>query len=347
MTTLTPVHDSVRDEIPRWFDSLLDAFSSAVSELVTEVEKLDAPFSQERLGDAANVVQRRLDGQFAALSAGLRHLDVDELAAAVARCRGLVGPIFDRSELLARLFSKPLGYAGDYEMMNMIYAEHTAGSDLLGQALGRYAVAMPEACAVRNRVAYLGDKIVAAADKATSERPARILSVAAGPALEIQALLAVHDGLLERSHFVLLDQDPRALAHARRQINAVTSDASNVEYLRCDIREVIKHGLEQPRFDLIYSAGLFDYFSDRTARAAAARLAESLALGGSLVIGNFGPGGPSRALMELVLDWHLTYRSADRLKELYSTLGHPVHIEAEPSGINLFAIINGLAEVTH
>jgi hypothetical protein len=67
------------------------------------------------------------------------------------------------------------------------------------------------------------------------------------------------------------------------------------------IRTVIMAGLSDS-YDLVYSAGLFDYLKDRAARAAGARLAGALAPGGSAVIGNFDVANPTRSLMELILD---------------------------------------------
>ena len=342
MTTLASNVEAIPRAIPLWFDSLIDSFCAAVARLSAEVRAREArnPHAGDsESNEVANLAGSHLDRHFAALSSGLTHLEADELSAAVARCRAEVGPVFDASFLLARCFAKPLGYPGDYQIMNMIYAEDANGTGLLGRGLGRYALDVPESRAVRNRVGYLIDKIRGVLAQTAPGRAVRVLSVAAGPALEIQALLAAEPKLREDTHLVLLDQDPRALRHARDRIAAVTGSRTNITFLCRDIRDVITTGADEAGFDLIYSAGLFDYFSDRTARAAAARLFESLAPTGELVIGNFTLGGPSRALMELVLDWRLRYRTADDLTALYGTLGGSLTVEAEPTGSNLFAVI--------
>jgi hypothetical protein len=102
---------------------------------------------------------------------------------------------------------------------------------------------------------------------------------------------------------------------------------------------VITEGLNGS-YDLIYSAGLFDYLKDRTARAAGARLVAALAPGGTAVIGNFGTANPSRAMLELILDWPLHHRSASDLRRLFGDLGTGMTIEQEATGINLFAAIS-------
>lgn len=342
MTTLASNVEAMPRAIPLWFDSLIDSFCAAVARLAAEVgarEARDPDVGDSEVNEVANLARSHLDRHFAALSSGLTHLHADELSAAAARCRAEAGPVFDASSLLARCFAKPLGYPGDYEMMNMIYAEDADGTGLLGRGLGRYALDMPEGRAVRNRVGYLIDKIRGVLARASRERAVRVLSVAAGPALEIQVLLAAEPKLREDMHLFLLDQDPRALRHARERISSLTGSATNITFLCRDIRDVITTGPDEAGFDLIYSAGLFDYFSDRTARAAATRLFESLAPNGELAIGNFNLGGPSRALMELILDWRLRYRTANDLTALYGTLGGNLTVEAEPTGSNLFAVI--------
>ena len=111
--------------------------------------------------------------------------------------------------------------------------------------------------------------------------------------------------------------------------------------LRCintNIRTVIAKGLEGS-YDLVYSAGLFDYLKDRAARAAGVRLVDALAPGGTAVIGNFDVANPTRPLMELILDWPLHHRSAGDLGRLFGDLGTGITIEREATGVNLFAVI--------
>jgi len=47
------------------------------------------------------------------------------------------GPLIDLSPFAARCFHKPLGYAGDFEMMNMVYRNESLGDTLFGRSLSR------------------------------------------------------------------------------------------------------------------------------------------------------------------------------------------------------------------
>jgi hypothetical protein len=254
------------------------------------------------------------------------------------------GALIDLSPVAARCFHKPLGYAGDFEMMNMFYRNESLGDTLFGRSLSRVFLDSDAGQAVRHRVRYLAGKIKAAAARVGPHRPVRILSVAAGPAMELQQILRADPALVQagRAEIALLDQDASALRHARGQIGARAAQASVEVTLRClntSIRTVIAEGLNGS-YDLIYSAGLFDYLKDRTARAAGARLVEALAPGGHAVIGNFGTANPTRPLMELILDWPLHHRSASDLHQLFGDIGTGITIEQEATGVNLFAVIS-------
>jgi extracellular factor (EF) 3-hydroxypalmitic acid methyl ester biosynthesis protein len=255
------------------------------------------------------------------------------------------GALVDLSPVAARCFHKPLGYAGDFEMMNMVYRNESLGDTLFGRSLSRMVLDSEAGQAVRHRAPYLAGKIGAAVARRAADRPVRILSVAAGPAMELQLLLREDATLLRagQTEIALLDQDAGALSHAREHIHALAGQAAVPVTLSClntSIRKVITDGLEGS-YDLIYSAGLFDYLRDRTARAAAARLVAALAPGGQAVIGNFAAANPTRPLMELFLDWPLHHRSADDLHRIFAGLGNGMAVEQEATGVNLFAVLSG------
>src|ERR1022692_1907759 len=106
------------------------------------------------------------------------------------------GALVDLSPFAARCFHKPLGYAGDFEMMNMVYRNESLGDTLFGRSLSRVLLDSDAGQAVRHRAHYLVGKITAAAVRGGPHRSARILSVAAGPAMELQLILRKDPSLL-------------------------------------------------------------------------------------------------------------------------------------------------------
>jgi hypothetical protein len=92
---------------------------------------------------------------------------------------------------------------------------------------------------------------------------------------------------------------------------------------------------------LVYSVGLIDYLPDRMVTALADLAFAMLRTGGRLILGNFHPRNPTRALMEHVFDWRLTHRTEDDLDRLVSASafsGPASRMLYEPQRINLFGV---------
>ncbi len=241
-----------------------------------------------------------------------------------------------------RAYSKPLGYAGDYEMMNLIYRNENVGESLFARCLHRFCIDVPAAQAVRNRASYLVNKITSAIDTVPESDELRILSVACGPSKEWQLLVPQLKNTPKNITVDLLDQDEDALLCAQSELKHLTQvhDSSvRFRFVRKAIKNVISRGMGENKYDLIYSAGLFDYFSDPVAFTAASKLFDSLKPGGKLIIGNFDVGNPSKTVMDYVFDWPLIYRSEQDLRNLYQNLSDVISVEKEELNINLFCVI--------
>jgi len=252
--------------------------------------------------------------------------------------RSVMGQYLFQSYYANRAFLKPLGYAGDFEMMKTVYQKELRGSSLFGRCVERYFTEVPEAQAVRNRGRYLQNKILEVLKKKPG---AKILSVASGPAQEIQYLVSENHNLLKGSQIDLMDQDQEALKLSQRSILSLLRSMkveANIQFHNYAVKNIIENGTPESGYDLIYTAGLFDYLTSGVAKAAARQLFNSLGPDGILVIGNFDTSAPNRFGMGLVTDWYLIYRTEDELINLFSFLGQ-VKIEKEPLGINLFAVI--------
>jgi chemotaxis methyl-accepting protein methylase len=226
-------------------------------------------------------------------------------------------------------------------MMKSVYRGENRGKTLFGKCMEKYFVSVPEAQAVRNRGLYLLEKI-----KSTAEGPARpikFMSVACGPAMEVQLLMKSHAEMLhENVEFHFVDQDIEALKECQRAIGHIarqTDAKCKFFFHNWAIKNIIENGLPQKGFDLIYSAGLFDYLSDPVAQFAARQLYSALKNQGQLIIGNFDISAPNRFGMSLVTDWNLIYRTREDMSRLFSPVGN-VAVEKEQLGINLFAVLN-------
>lgn len=254
-------------------------------------------------------------------------------------------PLFAESPFIRRSYEKPLGYAGDYEMMNMLYRDHAEGETLFGKALNIYATHEAAARANINRISYLGEKIRNAVAASPRER-IRIASVGCGPAREITTLLTESPELGARLDVALIDQEERSIAYCERTLAPlVRKTGARIQFIRESVRKLITtRKLEQAlgARELIYSAGLFDYLSDRAFAALLGTLWGAVAEGGTLAIGNVAAHNPSRWMMEYILDWFLIHRSPadlERMGAALSPAASSMHVQSEPMGVNLFLVV--------
>lgn len=253
---------------------------------------------------------------------------------------------FMKSKLFHRSMAKPLGYAGDFEMMNIIYRNQFEGEDIFSQVMNKIDCEGTAARAVRNRRSYLYKKIrdLLSAEKSNSH--IKIMSVACGPSLEFYDLV---DGMVDKDlpyvlEFIGIDQDRLALDDARSRIEPLADKHKKIKvhFEEDNIKRLIV-GKDNNRslykkIDLVYTAGLFDYLSDRASNRLIHKLYSFLKPGGTLIIGNFGLYNPQRFIMEFGAEWFLIHRNEENLKDLAGDLpGSPgISVEKEPEGINLF-----------
>jgi extracellular factor (EF) 3-hydroxypalmitic acid methyl ester biosynthesis protein len=243
---------------------------------------------------------------------------------------------------------KPLGYPGDYEIMNGLYGNHFAGPTLFAKGVNLAFVSTPAATAVRMRKELVKQKLAEVLDRRGAEGTVRVLSIAAGPAQEVYELLQERHELPRAVEIVLYDQDKRALAFSygrlKRLVDAKWKGQVKLLHLNDSIRHLLKdtavfsgHGA----FDMIYSCGLFDYLQILTAVSLCRNLFSLLAPHGTLLVGNMVPTNPSRWFMELHLDWFLVYRERSEMLEL-ARLAAPnarLDIVEEATRVNPFVML--------
>ncbi len=217
------------------------------------------------------------------------------------------------TEFMYRVNVKPRGYAGDSEMMRMIYENAFRGDSIFSKTLYKYSVEHPAAQAVRNRRVMV-PRILHDYQKEYSGHDFKFMSVACGPAYELQDLYLTESDA-SFFHCTLLDQDPAALREAFQNIQGLEKQLGvkiKAKYIRDSVRTMIFSGnlaKEWGRFNFIYSMGLFDYLTPPVARAVIEKIYGLLEPGGRLLIGNYHLNNQSKWFMEYWLDWVLYYRS--------------------------------------
>jgi len=256
-----------------------------------------------------------------------------------AKVRRELVPYLLLARLAERLYSKPLGYAGDFLSIELIYRNVPDGHGRIGPLIDRCFLDQPAAVAVRNRrdllAGAIGEVLAASASGAV-----RVTSLACGPATE---LFDVYAAVSDPSRVVstVVDFERQALEFVGRRRDHLGIQPW-MTLVRANLARVVRRRQVLPVHgqDLVYCIGLADYFGDSLVIALLDSIHEILRPGGKVIIGNFHPRNPSRALMDHVLDWRLIHRTEDEMAHIFlaSRFGRPCsELRFEAEGINLFA----------
>jgi len=320
-------------------------FDALDAEHQAEPQQVRRIVEQRILESDGRAFMRFLDAKLEDLKALVSKLPEKEAQEHAFYFRKLLWNVILCSPVMARTNLKPRGYAGDYEMMRMIYANAYEGESTFSKLLHKHPVEQPGAEAVRSRRGYIAGWVreyLRRAGKSAPRRKVHVLSVACGPAFELRNILD-SARTSRRLHFTLFDQDQYALLEAAKVVDQLERSLGakiSVEYLRESVRAMLFTKQLQERwgqYQLIYSMGLFDYLSPQIAAAVLAKLYQLLLPGGQMVIGNFHPSNTSRIFMDFWLDWVLIYRTEREFRDLAKDLpGAKISVTSDSTGIQLF-----------
>jgi extracellular factor (EF) 3-hydroxypalmitic acid methyl ester biosynthesis protein len=245
--------------------------------------------------------------------------------------------------IVHRTFTKPLGYAGDYAMVDMIVGDPALGANTYAKLINVFNVSTPPAIAHRNRIEMLVRQIDEEARRVSrQDRPLKILNIGCGPALELQRFIA-NSELSARAEFTLMDFSEETLAHARDKLTTAQKTGGRtpeIEYLHQSIHGLLKEALQrranpEKTYDLIYCAGLFDYLSDRICRRLLQLFYAWTNPGGLVIATNVHPSNPARHYMEHILEWYLIHRDEKHMA-LLAPKGSRYDFEKDATGVNVF-----------
>ena len=255
-------------------------------------------------------------------------------------------PLLLRAPFVYRTFAKPMGYAGDYEMVNQILADPRQGPNTYFQVVNTMFLNSAVAEAHRNRIDILVDYLQRATELAEREqRQVNILNVGCGPAVEIQRFIEKCPNP-ERLSFTLVDFSESTLQYTRECIEKAArahGKTVNVQYVHESVHDLLKRAVRQDtlagqeRFDFVYCAGLFDYLSDKVCT----RLIQYFVLrsreGGHILVTNVHSSNPERNGMEHLLEWHLIYRDESQLEAVLPPARLDTRLYTDATGVNVFA----------
>lgn len=241
--------------------------------------------------------------------------------------RDIIRPSLNENTLIGHAYLKPFGYPGDFKVIHNIYKKHVNPNPQFSN-WDRFFQSQAGAMAVRNRKKYFIEKCQQL--EKLSKDPCRVLILGSGPATDVNEYLVAHPQT--KIIFDLIDFDQNAINFARQQNESFNG---SVEYFRINVLRYKPFKM----YDLIWSAGLFDYFKDKHFVYMIRKYANYIAENGEFIIGNFSTNNPTKRLMEVLSDWYLNHRSSYDLVKLAieaDIAEERISIDKEQLGVNLF-----------
>ncbi len=273
------------------------------------------------------------------------HPDMDEKSFYLKYAQDMVTPYFAKVGIGKRAVTKPLGYAGDYEMMNQIYRKKIDSGTLFDNLMNSALVESRCGESVRYRRELLAGIFSERYKSLPKQEKIKSLSVACGPAKEIQDFVDREDKhMINKFEFDLLDLDKFALKYAQSKIYEKMIKKDTFAPLRLINHNVIHlamgkiESLPINEYDLIYSAGLYDYLDVKLSKLLTRELFKSLKPGGRLIIGNFSSKNPEKVFLDLMLDWFLLHKSDDEMKVI-APEGAEVKLQHDPNNVIVYMTI--------
>ena len=255
-------------------------------------------------------------------------------------------PLLLRAPFVYRTFAKPLGYAGDYEMVNQMIGDPRQGTNTYFQIINAFFLKAAVAEAHRNRIEILVDYLMKAAAVAQEHaRQVRILNIGCGPAIEIQRFIERHPNP-ELIEFTLMDFSEVTLSYTKAQVQGVSDRLKKkvaVNYVNESVHQLLKRAskrddlLQDTTFDFVYCAGLFDYLSDKVCSRLLQYFVNRTHKGGRVLVTNVHSRNPHKNVMEHLLEWHLIYRDEAGFEAVLPQQREDTRIFTDETGVNIFA----------
>ena len=238
-----------------------------------------------------------------------------------------ISAILNENTLIGHGYVKPYGYPGDFTLIDKIY-RFDVNQDTQYKNWDLFFQNQPGAFAVRNRKEFF---IEYCRNLVLRKENAKVLILGSGPASDVFEFLT-NFSRGNNINIDLIDFDQSAINFSMEKNKKFNGQVSynKVNALRYNSYKL---------YDLIWSAGLFDYFKDKHFTFLIRKYINCLTEDGEMVISNFSTRNPTKRLMEVLSDWYLNLRTESDLYRIASDANvnkELVSIDKEPLGINLF-----------
>jgi extracellular factor (EF) 3-hydroxypalmitic acid methyl ester biosynthesis protein len=324
--------------VQHWLTAVDVGIRTTVTRRREDIEQEIFATVQSRVVDEIHPAMQRFEEVVA-------ELEKSEVAVHKSFVRRQLHPILLCSPFLYRSYIKPLGYAGDYEMVNMMLRNPYEGPSAFAKLLNFALLNTAPVVAHRNRIDYLLDKLRVECARRAPMGKTRIFNLSCGPAMEIQRFLRECEES-DLAEIDLLDFNEETLDYTRERIDRARRDGGSeakVAFLQRSVQQLLRAATQSgddefTGYDIVYCAGLFDYLSQRVCKRLVELFCTMVKPGGLIIVTNVSDANPSKAWMEYLMEWNLIYRGRKEMEDLVpeNALIKNTRILADATEVNLF-----------
>ena len=250
-----------------------------------------------------------------------------------------------QSKIIKRGFKKPRGYAGDYKTIEMFYDQKICSKNI-GYFFDYYILNNTLAKADISRKDKMIELFRCFVEQKRSLPDLKILNFGCGGCKDLRDMFKEYYPPIQLN-ITAVDQDLEALNFSRKFVRNFPKNVS-VQFQKQEIIKLLKRHrnckvrLSSENFELIYSIGLVDYFSDNVLRLFVRFCLASLVSGGQLI---FAHKNSLKWRSFLAPDWLCNWRFYQRNKKRVLAIlkhelrNHKLRIKWEKTGHMFFFII--------
>jgi extracellular factor (EF) 3-hydroxypalmitic acid methyl ester biosynthesis protein len=331
-----PAHGSTR-ELDKNIIGLTEEITSYLREIKQKLDQFDSdhPSKQDRenyLKKSTPSIYGKLTSHFTQVWNIVKKFNKEEYSLHRKYYQKALLKYFLEGEINKYIYSKPLGYAGDFRMMNYIldYHDKFFGTSSFGMLINHYTCNITISQSNIERKDFFRNKI---REVAEAKSAPRITSFGGGPLRELIELLSKNQ-INVPLQFFNLDLEPKAIDYAKGELEKIEdAKKSNltIEHLNINIKDLLRSKVLMEQInkqDFIYISGVFDYLSDRFCSRILQVAWELLRDDGEIIVCNANKDGKSlRAYFEFLGEWEMNFRTDKHMLKWIEGLGSVKNVD--------------------
>jgi len=238
-------------------------------------------------------------------------------------------------------YTRPHGYAADYETLQLITANEPQGDGPLGVVIDEWTLSLPFLVAVRERSPFIAEEILKMATEWKGVVSLPVTCLANGTSGDsVEILKALKDfGQIE---LVCIDMEPSAFKQPLTLIEELGMTES-VSFVHDNITQ-FGTGSERTFLHaqkVIFSSAILEFLEEEEIIRLLDWIYAHLIPGGYVILGQTHESNPNRAYLEHIWEWPIHHRNEEDLRQMFAQTKFEekqLRIEYRSNGTQMFAI---------